>query len=175
MLPEEIINELPHDFSIAIQTSLQNHHKAYNIMDIFHHSGICLTLQKTSFNLRNHLKNTGINTSKIHIIDPIAKVIGSITEPQDTTHIPYNLHHMLDTTEKTLKNLPLKERFMIIDSLHALTLVYDERKILTFLHKLNNTLKINHTKAIYLYNKEQLPENIQEALHKIVDKVIQVN
>ena len=168
------MNELPHDFALAIRTNLRSHHKAYQIMDIFHHKGICLSLQKTAYNLRNYLHNSGIDSQKIHIIDPLSKVIGSVLEAENTTHVPYNLNHMIDIIEKTVKQSPLKQRFVMIDGLHVLPLVYNEEKILSFLKTLNNKLKINHANGIYIYDKEKLHPPFTTAVHKIADKVIEM-
>ncbi len=174
MLPPHLLEELPLDFSLAIRTTLNNHHKAYQITDIFHHQGVSLTLQKTAFNLRRLLHNAGISSKKIHIIDPITKVIGSLTEAEDTTHIPYNLHHMIEASEKVLQQLPLKQRFMIIDSVHALPLVYTDATVQSFLKNFHSILRRHHTHAIYLYDRDKLHEPIKSTVHKLVDKVIEM-
>jgi len=175
MLPYEMVRELPHDFALAIQTNPKNHHKAYHVMDSFHHPGVCVSLEKTAWNLRHLLESKGIDTRKMHIIDPLSKVIGSLLEVNNTTHIPYNLTNIINASEAALAQLPLKERFIILDSLHALPLVYDDRTIISFLRTLNARLKLHHTKAMYLYDKEKLPDTVRRILHKIVDKVIQMN
>jgi hypothetical protein len=175
MLPQSLINELPHDYGIAIQTTISNHPNAYRIMDIFPHNGICLSLNTTAYNLRTLINSVGISAKKLHIIDPLAKVIESTLEAENTTHIPYNLNHMLEAVKQTLGRLSLKERFVIVDAVHALPLTYDKEKTIAFLRALDNTIKIAHAKGIYLYDKEQLPEPIQKELHKMVDKVIQMN
>jgi hypothetical protein len=174
MLPEQLQRELPHDFSLAIRTNLKNHHKAYQIMDMFHHKGVCLTLNKTADNLRRLLNNSGMDSSKIHIIDPLTKAISSPVEAQDTTHIPYNLHHMLETTEKVLQQLPLKQRFMVIDGIHSLPLVYTDETVQSFLKNFHTTLRRHHTHAIYLYDRDKLHEPLKSAVHKLVDKVIEM-
>lgn len=175
MLPEELLQELPHDFSLALRTTLQNHHKAYQITDIFHHAGLCLTLHKTAHNLRRSLHNSGINTQKLHMIDPLAKVIGSVLEAENTTYTAYNMQQMMETTEHLLQKLPIKQRFMIIDGIEVLPLVYPPEKVHTFLKTLNEKLKVHHAKGIFVYDREKLHPQHASTIHKIVDKVIEMN
>ncbi len=174
MLPDHLLRELPHDFALAIRTTTSNYHKAYQIMDIFHHTGVCLSLQRTAHNLRRYLHNMGVDTSKLHMVDPLARVIGSLIDSENTSHIPYNLNHMIDGVEKALQQLPLKERFVIVDSLHALPLIYPDEKTVSFLREFNNRIKMHHAKAVYIYDKEKMHEPLQKKLHRYVDKVIEM-
>ena len=174
MLPATLLQELPHDFAIAVRTSLNNHHKAYHVMDIFHHPGVCLSLQKTSHNLRRYLHNSGINTNKLHIIDPLSKVIGSVLESENTTHVAYNLNHMVEASEKRLQMLPIKQRFMIIDGIEALPLVYSQEKMHPFLKTMNAKMKLHHAKGIFVYDKEKLHPQHAAIVHKLVDKVVEM-
>lgn len=174
MLPQELIHELPHDFALALRTTIHNHHKAYQILDIFHHPGICLTLHKTAHNLRRYLHNSGISTQKLHMIDPLAKVIGSVLEAENTTYTAYNMQQMIETTEHLLQKLPVKQRFMIIDGIEALPLVYPEEKINNFIKTMNARLKLHHAKGIFVYDREKLHPQHAAAIHKLVDKVIEM-
>jgi len=174
MLPTSIINDLPQTFSLAIKTSPENHHQAFQIIDLFHHPGLCLSLEKTSFNLRRLLYNQGISQKKVHIIDPLSRVIGSMIEAPETTHIPYTINHMLEAIEKKIQEYPLKERFIIIDAVHALPLIYDNHTITQFLNTLDNKAKIHHAKVIYTYQEEKIHDTMKEELHHLVDKVIEI-
>ena len=108
------------------------------------------------------------------MIDPLARVIGSVLEAENTTYIAYNMQQMIDTTERLLQKLPLKQRFMMIDGIHVLPYVYKEEKINSFFKTLNNKLKLHHAKGIFIYDREKLHLPIRNHLHKLVDKVIEM-
>lgn len=175
MLPPELTSQLPHDFSLAIRTTVQNHAKAYKILDIARYPSVCLTLHKTAYNWRSHLQNAGIDTSKVHVIDPLSSVIGSKLKSHQTTHVPYNLHQMMEAAEHAIQQTPPKQRVMIVDAFHALPLIYTDETVIAFLKAFSNNMRILHAHTIYLYDKDKLHPPVSTTLQKVVDKVIEMN
>jgi hypothetical protein len=81
---------------------------------------------------------------------------------------------MIDASEKVVQQLPLKQRFMVVDGVHALPLVYTDDTVQSFLKNLHATLRRNHTHSIYVYDRTKLHEPLTSAVHKLVDKVIEM-
>ncbi|MEK6903995.1 MAG: hypothetical protein AABW87_00190, partial [Nanoarchaeota archaeon] len=73
---EKILEGLPHDFSILINTNIDTHMDAYKILDHLHHlAGICITLNRPAKNLKKLLDFHKIKSSHLHFIDCISRSV----------------------------------------------------------------------------------------------------
>ena len=174
MLPRRVLEDLPHTFSLALRTTPDNHAKAYEIMDLFHYPSVLVSLERTAGNIRQVMARTGSAHKKVHIIDPLSRVIGSYLNPKQTTHVPYNLGHIMEAVEKKVQEFPMRERLVIMDGVHALSLVYDAETIKAFLKYSDARLKMHHAKVVYTYHLDKLGEEMKEVIDRLADKVVEI-
>ena len=91
LLPHKDLVNLPKDFTLVVNTSNPHKHLySYELLDWMHTEGICLLLNRTSYNLKNMLNILGFNTNKLYFIDTISKRIDSKFRTDKTEYLYTN-------------------------------------------------------------------------------------
>ena len=174
MLSQKEVMELPNLFSIVINTDIDNHFKAYRVLDNLHTDGILVSFHRTAGNLKNMLLRHGYDADKLHFIDLVSKAIDAkkLTEKSDYLLTPKLLNEVGALIENIARN-NVKNKFVIFDSLHLLHLFHDEKTIINFVDFVHKRAKLLGMKTVFIANKERLSKGVKQKLNSIADRVIQ--
>ena len=175
LLPHKDLVNLPKDFTLVVNTSDPHKHlHSYELIDWLPTEGICLLLNRTSYNLKNMLNILGFDTHKLYFIDTISKRIDSKLKTDRTYYLHTNkdLNQISNSIEKVSSLMPSGDKFIIIDSLHNLLMHHDEKTSLNFLDFINQRLRLLRLNRIYLTDFNKLKPSIKNKLLKISDRII---
>lgn len=175
ILPHKDLVNLPKDFTLVVNISDPHKHLySYELIDWMPTEGICLLLNRTSYNLKNMLNILGFDTHKLYFIDTISKRIDSKFKTDKTEYLYTNkdLSEIAHSIERVISKMPPGDKFIIIDSLHNLLMHHDEKTAIEFIDFLNKRLRLLRLNRIYLTDYNKLKQNVKNKLLKISDRII---
>lgn len=174
MLPRGVVEELGHDALIAVEHDLYRHQDAYDVLHHIHGQGVCVSFRKPAHNIYKLLSQYNKPHAKIaRFIDTISKQIDSqLSLPHAVYLSSHDLNELTPVLENEVSNLPLGERFVVIDGLHDLNNLFSEQTILRFLNFTHDLLRRHRTKMIVFYDPEKMPESIRATIHKKANYVV---
>ncbi len=174
MIKEGDLAGLPHDGILTINTkTVESHLPAYDILHSLHTDGMCLVVNRTSYNLRNMIAHRGINTDKLFFIDTVSRAIQSPFTIQNCEYLAHakDLTKLAAAIENVKSKLPAGDKFLVIDSLHDLVYQHKEKTMLEFMDFLSKRLRLLRIKTIIIADKRRLGKNIKKKLEEISDKI----
>lgn len=177
MIKERDITSLDHDGILTIATtSINNHLKAYDALNYLHTEGICLALNRTSYNLRNFIAHQGADPSKLFFIDAVSLSIQSPFKIQNCEYLAHakDLAKLAATIEQVKTKLPPGDKFLIIDSFHDLAHQHNEKTLLDFMDFLGKRLRVLRMKTIIIADTYRLTKRLQKKLEELSDKTIRL-
>lgn len=166
----DLIRELPHDFSILVNTSIDTHIEAYKILEHLHHSGgICITLNRPARNLKKLLDIHNIKNNHLYFIDCISRRISHQQKMEKCTYLSSpDLTEIGLAVDSLAKSIPGK-KFLILDSLSTLRLYHSKETIELFLNFFINRMRVLNINPIVLNEKQELALG-----HHYFDRIIDI-
>lgn len=138
--------------------------------------GIVITTNKPGQNLLESMKNSGIDSSKLFIIDVVSKRSGEEeAAEQNITYVdsPENLTELDAGINEFLEMVQGEVRFLILDSLSTLLVYNSDRTVERFMHSLSGKMRAKEFKAVFTLVSETRPETLG-ILSQFCDKVIEI-
>jgi KaiC/GvpD/RAD55 family RecA-like ATPase len=176
-LRESDMEGLRHDSVIALRvTSPDSHLGAYEVLNMLHTKGMCLTLNRPAHNVHDLIERQGVSTENVLFIDGISVPIQSSVRVDEWEYIPNprELNDILSSIERVHKRLPQGDKFLFVDAFHDLLYYHDEATMVRFVDFLVQRLRVLRLQTFLVIDERKLQRNIREKLYSLVDKVITV-
>jgi len=144
-----VLRDLPHDFSLLINTSFDGHLDAYRLLEDIHLPTICVLLNRTASNVKRLLASKGISSNNIHFIDCASRKSNSKLLPEHVNLYDIDLTEISNAVDSLAKSIPGK-KVLIFDSLSSLTMHYPPEVISSFMNLFVDRMKLSNVNTIFL-------------------------
>lgn len=177
MITLEELEELPNNFTILMNLSPDTHLNAYEILDLLHTKGICVTLHRPATNLKDLLEKKGFKIENIHFVDCISRTAGLYSELENCeyTGAPHDLTRIGIAIDRAVEKLGAGDKFLIFDSLPTLLIYHDEKIVLEFMNFLINRLRSLRIKGVIFSTEKELSKKMKNRLSEFCDKVVNLS
>ncbi|MEW6069192.1 MAG: hypothetical protein AB1485_01105 [Candidatus Thermoplasmatota archaeon] len=139
--------------------------------------GVYISATRPSKAIISRLESENINLSDVLFVDSVSYMSEGPPPPADNVifvESPTMLELILTKADILLKKAKSARKFIIFDSINALS-IYNSEKILTeFLHVLVNALGAKEIASLLLSVKGQTPKEIDGLLRMLCDNVIEI-
>lgn len=171
---------LDKDFSVILSVAKEQYEQTYiHLVKRFVDEGLScvfVTLNKSSSDLLNELKNSGVNMGRVSFIDAVTSMISGrkVTGKQITyLESPSDLLGVSMSVEKVAKKLEKEKCFVIFDSLTTLAIYNNEVAVEKFVHSIVQKAKGMGCKSIFLAAKST-NEGLMTTLAQFFDAVLTI-
>lgn len=166
MVFDKELKILPNNFVIMINSSKNLHNYSYDILKQIQGDGVCITLNKPAYYLKEDLENKGIRTDNFHFVDCIANLLDEKNLVMNCSYLdlPYELAELDQAVNNAIKSIKGKDKFLILDSFSDLLMYYPTDTVVNFLNSLISKLRSAGIKTVILANEEALRENVRKKL-----------
>jgi hypothetical protein len=138
--------------------------------------GVYVALTRPTRTLTRRLQDL-VSLNDVFFIDCVTYLAEGPVEANDTTvylESPTMLESILVKIGVQLGRVKSAEKFVFFDSINALTIYNGEKIISEFVHLLINNLAARDVSSVLISVKGQTPENIDNMLKMMCDRVVEV-
>lgn len=139
--------------------------------------GVYISATRPSKAIISRLESENINLNDVLFVDSVSYMSEGPPLPAENIvfiESPTMLELILIKADTLLKRVKSSSKFVLFDSINALS-IYNSEKILTeFLHILVNALGSKETSSLLLSVKGQTPKEIEGLLRMLCDNVIEI-
>jgi len=135
--------------------------------------GVCVTVNKSSFDLDKVLDREGIERENLVYVDAVTEMIDSVKlKGKQAVYLesPSDLVDLSIAIEKAVKKLGIGKKFVIVDSLTTLLVYNNEESVEKFTHALSQKIGDWEIQGIFLATDSTSKEFI-DTLSQFCDKV----
>ena len=161
--------------SLSINASVQVRHDASNSFDIigsvvrpllleFALPGIYISASRSAIEIIDALMEAGIDPSPMHFIDLVSTSTVGGTDVSHTNisfiDSPVMLEAIMLRTMYFQRARPDEQMFVILDSVHALSIYNDPRMLAEYIHTFINTFRRRNTLSVLLTIPDQVAPGV---------------
>lgn len=140
--------------------------------------GIHVTVNKPYQSIKQGLEKIGADLSNVFFIDAISHELGADMDEHNENAVflesPHDLTNLSIVTSEVVESLPQGKKFILFDSLSALTIYHSLEAVTEFSHQLIGKMRNWNTAGILVSLEEEVDEELTAGLSEVCDDVIRI-